>query len=223
MRKALLTAFAFLVSLFVLVGCSNTVADVETSSGGEVVVTESDVGAVDETMSVGGGETVTGTEDYEALTITYTDPEGYTVTESGGGVVTFTLDDYETGKIVYIPKTVDTAVMDQYHDALQADAERLKEYAAEYAEEMDVDFAVNKETVNGQEVIWITGTVAEGSTAGNPGDVGYVMIMPMGDQIIAIRGYANAETADIVKADLMTFAQSITGTPAASSTAASAA
>lgn len=224
MKKYVLFALS-LLTLFAFVACSNTVADISTSGGGEIEVTESDVGEVDETVNLSGGDTVTGEFDYESYTITYTDPEGYTTTEDGGGSVTFSLDGYEVGKIVYVPATVERQIMAEYYEALQADVAELEAYAAQYAEGLDVEYEVTKETVNGQEVILLTGTVAEGSVYGNPGDVAYVLVMPMGDQMIVLRGFADAETAEIIRSDMITFAESIQGeaTASAASTSSSAA
>lgn len=224
MKKYVLFALS-LLTLFAFVACSNTVADISTSGGGEIEVTESDVGEVEETVNLSDGDTVTGEFDYESYTITYTDPEGYTTTEDGGGSVTFSLDGYEVGKIVYVPATVERQIMAEYYEALQADVAELEAYAAQYAEGLDVEYEVTKETVNGQEVILLTGTVAEGSVYGNPGDVAYVLVMPMGDQMIVLRGFADAETAEIIRSDMITFAESIQGeaTASAASTSSSAA
>ena len=212
-----------LVTLLAFAACSNTVADVSTSGGGEIEVTESDVGKTEQTVDPEDGPAVTETEEYESYTLTYTDPDGYTVSEDAGGSVTFSLDGYEVGKIVYVPAQVEAQVLDQYYAALASDVEAWKAYVADYAANLDVDYEVEKLTVNGQEALLATGTVAEGSMEGNPGDVGYVLIMPVGDQLVVIDGFADAETAETIKADITTFAGTITATPVDVSAAVSAA
>ncbi len=219
MKKSICFAVALVVGLFALAACSDTVADISTSAGGEVVVTESHIGTEQDTITPEDGQPETAEADYESLTITWTTPDGYTETIDGGGMVTFTLDGNEVGKILYIPETVEDAVLDAYYTALVADEPQLREYAAQYAEGLDVDYEVTKQDVNGQEAIFITGTVADDSTEGNPGDVAYVLIMPMGDQLIVLRGFADADTAETIKADLSAFAGNLTGTPAGTSAA----
>lgn len=216
MKKYVSVLLTLLVGLFAFSACSDTVVDISTSEGGELKVTESDLGEKEETIDPADGEAVTGKAKYESLTITYTTPDGYTETASGGGMVTFSLNGSEVGKIVYVPAPVETAVLDTYYEALEYDAEQLYEYMAQYAEGLDVDYEVTKQDVNGQEAILATGTVAEGSAEGNPGDVAYVLLMPMGDQLVVLRGFADAQSAATIKADLDAFANSLTGTPAAS-------
>lgn len=221
MKKFLPATLALLTGLFLFAACSDTVADISTSDGGEIVVTESDVGTAEETVNPADGPPDTAEAEYEALTITYTAPDGYTETVDGGGMVTYKLDGYEVGSIVYVPEAVEADVLDAYYDALAYEEEQLREYAAQYAEGLDVDYEVTKQDVNGQQAILVTGTVAEGSSMGTPGDVAYVLAMPMGDQMILVRGLADADTADVIKADLSTFAESINGTPAGSGTSSS--
>ena len=215
MKKYLTILTVLLVGLFALAACSNTVAQTSTPDGGEIVVTESDIAQVEETVDPADGPPETAEADYESLTITYTAPDGYTETIDGGGMVTYTLDGSEVGRIVYVPEAVEAAVLDAYYDALAYDEEQLRVYMADYVAGLDVDYEVTKQDVNGQEAILVTGTVAEGSAEGTPGDEAYVLLMPMGDQLVLVRGYADAETAETIKADLTAFAESLTGTPAA--------
>lgn len=208
MKKLALTCMALIVALS-MAACSNTVADVSTSGGGEVKVTESDVGTVKETVDPADGPAVNAEADVESYTITYTDPDGYTVEESGGGSVTFKLDGNEVGKIVYVPAEVNAQLLEKFNAALEADVEALKEYAAEYAEGLDVDYEVTKEPVGDQQAILLTGTVAEGSTEGNPGDMAYVLVVPVGERLVVLRGFADAASAEQVKADMLAFAESM--------------
>ncbi len=203
-----------LIAIFTLTACSNTVADVSTSDGGEVVVTESEVGTVEKTVDPADGPKVDAEAEVNSFTITYTDPAGYTVEESGGGAVTFKLEGYEVGKIVYVPAEVNAQLMEKFNAALEADVAQLKEYAAEFAEGLDVDYEVTKEEVNGQQAVLVTGTVAEGSAEGNPGDMAYVLVLPVGDRLVVLRGFADAETAEQVKADMMAFAGTMESTGA---------
>ena len=216
MKKYLSIALAFFVGVFVFTACSDTVADISTSDGGEIEVTESEDGRVEETVDLAGGPTVTGETNYEHLTITYTAPDGYTETVNGGEMVTFSLDGYEVGEIVYIPEPVGNAVLDGYYTVLGADAEQLREYVAPYAVGLDLDYEVSKQDVGGRQAILVTGTVAEGSAEDNPGDVGYVLLMPMGDQLIVLRGVADETTAATIQKDLLAFAEGLVGTPAES-------
>ena len=208
MKKLALTLMALIAALS-LAACSNTVADVSTSGGGEVKVTESEVGTVEETIDPADGPAVEAEADVESYTITYTDPEGYTVEESGGGSVTFKLDGNEVGRIVYVPAEVNAQLLEKFNAALEADVEALKEYAAEYAEGLDVDYEVTKEPMGDRQAILITGTVAEGSTEGIPGNMAYVLVMPVGERLVVLRGFADEASAVQVKADLMAFASSM--------------
>ncbi len=208
MKKLTTMALVAALGLFGLAACSNTVASMETASGGEVDVVASEIGSIEQTVSPENAPEMTGTADYEALNITYTDPEGYTKTVGTGGEVTYSLDGEQVGKIVYVPEIVQAAALDKFYAALQDDAAMLKEYAQQFAADYNTDFTATPVTINGYNAIEITGTVTEAAD-GLPAAEAKAYVIAIGDQLVTISGVADEATAAQVQADMDTFANSI--------------
>ncbi len=211
MKKILAILVAVAMTAFAFVGCSSSNSTISTADGGTVDVSTSTVETDTATVQTPNG-TATGTAKYDAVTVTYTDPDGYEKATDTAGMVTYTLEGDTVAQILYVPALETQAAMDAYYDALAADSAQLQEYAQQFATDLQDDFTAEKTTVGDYDAIKITGTIGATSSSGDMGEEVMILVIPMGNQLLTFKAIAPPDVAAQVQADAQAMAESLQST-----------